>query len=64
MRNTDEKKETQVLVAVSDTARSLSLSQFISVDGYTLERCHDAKGVLRLVSRKSFDVIVLDLALC
>ena len=63
MRNGTKNGPAAVLVACKDAACATTLTEFMAPDGYDLERCHDAQGVLRLVSRRHFDVIVLDLAL-
>ncbi|HIJ65568.1 MAG TPA: sigma-54-dependent Fis family transcriptional regulator [Candidatus Hydrogenedentes bacterium] len=52
-----------VLIADSDTDNAAALAHFLGAEGCAVERCHDARGVLRLVKRKSFDVIALDLGL-
>lgn len=63
MRN--EKKSTgpQVLVAHGDVPYAATLARHLESHGHAVDQCHDAKGVLRLVSRNVFDVIVLDLSL-
>jgi DNA-binding NtrC family response regulator len=58
-----KKESHSVLVATADIAYANALSRFLEADGYLPERCHDAKGVLRMVGRKEFDVVVLDLSL-
>jgi len=63
MRNDVQEASGSVLVACSEAAYGAALVQFMAPHGYDLERCHDAQGVLRLVSHRRFDVIVLDLAL-
>ncbi len=63
MRNKPGDKTGQVLVAVADIAYATALSGFLQASGHTIEFAHDAKGVLRLVGRRQFDVIVLDLGL-
>jgi len=40
-----------------------ALAERLVSDGYELDRCYDAQGVLRLTSRKPFDVMVLDIGL-
>ncbi len=52
-----------VLVACSDVAYGSTLVEFMLSSGYQVERCIDSAGVLRLSSRRNFDVVVLDLAL-
>ncbi len=52
-----------VLLAVSDVAFGQTVERFLAQPGMSIERCHDVAGLLRLASRKSFDVIVLDLGL-
>ena len=53
----------RVLIASKDAAYANALVRYMEIDGYDIERCHDAKGVLRLVGRAPFDVVVLDLEL-
>jgi len=54
---------TRVLLACKDTAYGTTLARFMKTDEYDIERCHDSKGLLRLIGRKVFDVVVLDLEL-
>ncbi len=63
MRNNAEQVRAQVLIASGDTPYASALASFLEAEGYRVERCHDARGVLRLVSRNTFDIIVLDLDL-
>lgn len=53
-----------VLIASADSDFADGLDHFLSAAGLSVERCHDPKGVLRLVSRRDFEVTVLDLELC
>lgn len=52
-----------LLIASADPVLATALSKYLKVDGYRVERCHDAQGFLRLMSRRSFDIMVLDLEL-
>jgi len=63
MRNSSEGYDAHVLVASGDTPYGRALAGFLESEGYRVERCHDVQGVLRLVSRKAFDIIVLDMEL-
>jgi len=65
MRNATKNSEEapKVLLALAETVDAVALERYIEVDGYALERCHDTRGVLRMVGRRQFDVIVLDLDL-
>ena len=63
MRSDDSAPRAHVLIATDDTAYAIALSRHMELEHYAIERCHDAKGVLRLVGRKDFDIIVLDLEL-
>lgn len=63
MRNSSDEVRAHVLVASGDTPYARALGNFLETEGYQVERCHDARGVLRLVSRNSFEIIVLDMAL-
>lgn len=56
-------EQATVLVATGEADYGEVLVRFLEGDGYVTERCHDPKGVLRVVGRKSFDVVVLDLEL-
>ncbi len=62
MRHT-EKVEFKVLVACADSAYGQTLEGFLKRPGRSVERCHDAQGLLRLASRRAYEVMVLDLAL-
>jgi len=63
MRSSPGHDMPQILVATGDVSYAQVLSQYLETGGYSVERCHDSKAVLRLVGRKPFDVIVLDLDL-
>ena len=52
-----------ILLATPDSAYAISLKRFMQLDNYRFERCHDSKGVLRLIGRQQFDVLILDLEL-
>lgn len=53
----------KTLIACADTDYGATLAHFLAVDPGDQFRCHDAPGVLRLVSRHQFQVIILDLEL-
>jgi len=61
MQNTDE--PVHVLVACAEVDYGAALAEFLAYSGYAVERVHDAAGVLRVASRRGFDVTVLDLEL-
>ena len=63
MRNRSDEARAHVLVASGDTAYASALEGFLETEGYAVERCHDVRGVLRLVSRNTFGIIVLGMAL-
>jgi two-component system response regulator HydG len=63
MRSDQENQKGRVLIAAKDIAYAHTLARFMDTEGYETERCHDTKGLLRLVTRRSFDIAVLDLAL-
>ncbi len=63
MKSIPHKELNHLLVATPDTDYGTVLCDFLSVDGYDLERCHDGAGVLRRAGRKPFDTIILDLDL-
>lgn len=63
MRNKDNPSNMRVLIACQDVEYGLTLARFIESPALTIERCHDMAGLLRLVSRSSFDALVLDLEL-
>ena len=52
-----------ILVASAEVGYGGAVERFIASQGYTVEQCHDAKGVYRLVGRHRFDVVLLDLLL-
>jgi DNA-binding NtrC family response regulator len=49
-----------LLIASADVPYATALTKHLAVDGYNLERCHDAQGVLRRVGRTEFDVVLMD----
>ncbi|HPJ98616.1 MAG TPA: sigma-54 dependent transcriptional regulator, partial [Candidatus Hydrogenedentes bacterium] len=63
MRNKPSQPRAQVLVASGDIPYANTLASFLEGEGYQVERCHDVPGVLRLVGRNAFDIVVLDLEL-
>ncbi len=52
-----------ILVAHADATYGQTLANFLEGRNREVERCHDTAGVLRRVSRRPFDVVVLDLSL-
>jgi len=62
MRHT-EKAEFKVLVACADLSYGQTLERFLKRPGRSIERCHDAPGLLRMASRHAYEVMVLDLLL-
>ena len=63
LQHSPEKDAQTVLIACDDAAYASVLASQMEMDGYHAERCHDAKGVLRLVNRRHFDVLLLDVEL-
>ena len=63
MRNISGLSPIRILVACRDTAYGATLADFLARKGTEVERCHDAQGFLRLVSRRDFDILVVDLEL-
>ncbi len=63
MHNQAVVSDTRILVACADVAYGATLANFMESAGMETERCIDAAGVLRLISRRDFDVVVLDLGL-
>ncbi len=63
MQNNPSDTFQSVLIASTDIGYGAVLDDFLSTNSCRIEHCYDAAGVLRLASRKNFDVIVLDLAL-
>ncbi|MBI4559571.1 MAG: sigma 54-interacting transcriptional regulator [Candidatus Hydrogenedentes bacterium] len=63
MRNKETNAQSRVLVASPDIAYASLLARQITIDGHIVERCHDAKGVLRIGTRRKLDVLLLDLDL-
>lgn len=64
MQNVVEQNRGKVLIATADAPYATVLSNLLKSVGYDEERCHDAKGVLRLITRKNFGVLILDLEIC
>ena len=52
-----------ILVAHADATYGQTLANFLEGRNREVERCHDTAGVLRRVSRRPFDIVVLDLSL-
>jgi len=65
MRN--DKVRARILVACGDIPYANALARFLGADNYEIERCHDVRGVLRVIAarknRNPLDVIVLDLSI-
>lgn len=55
--------EPGVLIASADSDFAATLEHFLTAEAVQVERCPDAKGVLRMVGLRSYDVVVLDLEL-
>ena len=53
----------RILIACSDSERAQLLAQFMAHGGHEIETCCDAQSVFRIVGRKRFDVVVLDIDL-
>ena len=63
MRNTTNSKSAQILVACREIAYGNTVSRFLQANRHTVENCFDTQGLLRTISRRTYDVIVLDLEL-
>ena len=63
MRSVAPVEGPRVLLACADVALGRTLESFLQQPNIRMERCHEAAGLLRLVSRRPFDVVVLDLGL-
>jgi len=63
MRSGLVKEVGQVLVASPDVGFAAALARHLVTAQDQPEVCHDSKGVLRIVGRRAFDVVVLDLEL-
>jgi len=63
MRNENRSERQGVVVACKDAAYGIVLRNYLESEGYAVESCHDSKGVLRIASRRPFEVMVLDLEL-
>jgi len=63
MRSVAPVEGPRILLACADVALGRTLESFLQQPNIRMERCHEAAGLLRLVSRRSFDVAVLDLGL-
>ena len=63
MRSKGKTAKADILIATPEMAYGATVANFLARQGFTVERCHDAAGVLRLAGRRTFDVLVLDLDL-
>ena len=63
MKSISDSQVPELLIATPDADYGTVLCNFLAVDDYDIERCHDAAGVLRRAGRKPFDTIILDLDL-
>lgn len=63
MRTPAISNPSRVLIASPDLGFAAALARHLTTGSERPEQCHDAKGVLRLAGRRSFDVVVLDLSL-
>lgn len=63
MQNKNNSSEPSVLIATQDASYALTLERFIPLKEARIDRVHDGAGVLRLVGRRNFHIIVLDLKL-
>lgn len=61
MRNDVKTEKHRVVVACKDPAYAMVLRNYLESEGFGVETCVDSKGVLRVASRRPFDVMVLDL---
>lgn len=52
-----------ILVAMCEQDAAMTVAHFLETEGAEVERCADEQGVIRLVGRRDFAVIVLDLSL-
>ena len=60
MPNINVDNPPQVLLASADVDYARALEHFLQSQLVAVERCHDSQGVLRLVGRQAFDILVLD----
>jgi DNA-binding NtrC family response regulator len=63
MKSTPHQHPGAVLVACAEIDYGNTVASFVGGGRTIPQRCHDAAGVLRLVSRNDFDAIILDLDL-
>lgn len=63
MRSIATVGDLRILLACSEISYGQVLESFLQRPDMLIERCHDTKGLLRLVSRRGYDVVVLDLNL-
>lgn len=59
----EESQKRHVLIATDDTDYGATLARFLEGFDYTVERCHDSQGVIRITSRRDPTVVLLDLNL-
>jgi len=63
MSSKQKTNKVRILVACEDIPYGATLENFLAQYGYSLDRCQDSAGVLRLSSLYDYDVVVLDLNL-
>jgi DNA-binding NtrC family response regulator len=63
MKSTSRSDHGALLVACAEIDYGNTIATFLESGRTAPQRCHDAAGVLRLVSRHEFDTIILDLDL-
>lgn len=63
MRNNGIQSKTSVLIACKDAPFGTTTSRYLESAGYGVEQCIDSKGFLRILGRREFDVVILDMDL-
>lgn len=63
MKSTIANRHARVLIAAHEQDFAATLQNFLAYTGFQIERCADAKSVLRMTGLRPYDVIVLDLDL-
>jgi DNA-binding NtrC family response regulator len=62
-RNALKHSQPQLLIACEEITFGTALARFFEAYPVAVEKCHDRAGLLRLVSRRPVDIVLLDLSL-
>ncbi|MBI5091214.1 MAG: sigma-54-dependent Fis family transcriptional regulator [Candidatus Hydrogenedentes bacterium] len=63
MKSELQNSRQRVLIATDDVPYATGIARLLSADGFQVERCPDARSLLRLSGRRILEVVILDLEL-